>query len=115
MRETFGQKLKALRESASMTQVELAERLGVSRSAVGMYERDQREPDLDMIEAIADVFNVSMAMLTERKEEPQPISQLRLDRLIAIFNRMTDENQAHFLALGEIFLRSQGATSGRQD
>ena len=40
--------------------------LGISESTVGMYERDQREPDFEMLEAIADYFNVDMDFLTGR-------------------------------------------------
>lgn len=58
---TVGQKIKTGRMSRKMTQAELAVALGVSPSAVGMWEQDRREPDLDTMEALADVFNVPMS------------------------------------------------------
>lgn len=46
-----------------MTQTELANALDISRSAVGMYENGEREPDFQTLEAIADFFNVDMNRL----------------------------------------------------
>ena len=51
-----------------MTQKQLADALGVSESRIGMYERCQREPDFEMLEAIADYFNVDMNYLTGRTD-----------------------------------------------
>ena len=58
---TIGQKIKTGRLSRNMTQADLAKALGVSPSAVGMWEQDRREPDFDTLEALADVFNVPMS------------------------------------------------------
>ena len=55
--------LKQLRKSAKMTQPELAQKLGISRSAISMYELGSREPDFETMEAIADLFNVDMNAL----------------------------------------------------
>lgn len=65
--------LKALRKRENLNQSELANAIGVSRSAIGMYESGQREPDFETMEAIADYFNVSMDYLhgkSEQKETP---------------------------------------------
>lgn len=56
----FALNLKRIRQDKRMTQDELAKRIGVSRSAIGMYESGAREPDYETLEALADVFNVSM-------------------------------------------------------
>ena len=58
---TIGQKIKTGRLSRNMTQADLAKALGVSPSAIGMWEQDRREPDFDTLEALADVFNVPMS------------------------------------------------------
>ena len=64
----FGVVLKKLRLRNQMTQKQLADALGVSESRIGMYERCQREPDFEMLEAIADYFNVDMNYLTGRTD-----------------------------------------------
>ena len=72
----FGSILKNLRLSRGITQGELANKLGISRSAVGMYETGGREPDFEMMEAIADIFNVDMDYLMGRSqvERKHPIT-----------------------------------------
>ena len=57
---TFKDMLVFLRHQEGLTQEELASRLGVSRSTIGMYERGKREPDLKPLEKIADIFGVEM-------------------------------------------------------
>lgn len=64
----FGMVLRSLRTRNNMTQKQLADALGVSESRIGMYERCQREPDFEMLEAIADYFNVDMNYLTGRSD-----------------------------------------------
>ena len=55
----FGEKLKCLRQERGMTQAELAERLGVSPSAVGMYEQGRREPEGALLARIAAILRCS--------------------------------------------------------
>lgn len=65
----FNKILKILRTSKSVTQDELAKALNISRSAVGMYEKGDREPDYETLEAIADYFNVSIDYLLGRESK----------------------------------------------
>lgn len=60
---TFNERLKELRERKGLSQVALADKLGVSKSAVSMYERGERNPDFETLEVIADFFNVDMNYL----------------------------------------------------
>lgn len=57
---------KRLRISAGLTQVEMASKLGISRSTIGMYETGAREPDFETLEKIADFFNVDTDYLLGR-------------------------------------------------
>nr|DAE34070.1 MAG TPA: Repressor protein CI [Caudoviricetes sp.] len=72
----FGSILRNLRISRDITQSDLAAKLGVSRSTVGMYETGAREPDFEAMEAIADIFNVDMDYLMGRSqvERKHPIT-----------------------------------------
>ena len=62
----FAKVFKSLRTQHKLTQQELATKLGVSRSAIGIYENGEREPDFETLEAIADFFNVDMDYLIGR-------------------------------------------------
>lgn len=59
----FSDELKKLRKRDGLSQAELADKIGVSRSTISMYENGQREPDFETLEYLADVFNVPMSML----------------------------------------------------
>lgn len=60
---TFKDMLKYLRNRDKLSQFELAEKLGVAKSTISMYEVGKREPDFETLEAIADLFNVDMNFL----------------------------------------------------
>lgn len=45
MKETLSEKLKKLRMKSGLTQAELAEKIKVSPSSIGMYEQGRREPN----------------------------------------------------------------------
>ena len=59
----FSDKLKELRNSNKLTQQELSQKLGVSKSTISMYENGNRTPDFETLEAIADLFNISIDSL----------------------------------------------------
>ena len=54
---------RKIREQSGLTQQQMADKLGVSRSAIGMYENGEREPNFETLELIADTFNVDMNYL----------------------------------------------------
>lgn len=62
-------KLKELRQGRNITQNKLAERLGLSRSTIAMYETGGSEPDLETLKAIASFFNVSVDYLMGREQK----------------------------------------------
>ncbi len=55
----LGARIAALRLQAGLSQAELAKRLSVSPSAVGMYEQGRREPSVDRIVALSGIFGVT--------------------------------------------------------
>jgi len=71
---TFGQRLRELRNLRGISQNELSKHIGVSKSSVNMYERGEREPGFETLEAIADFFNVNMDYLLGRETMKDAIS-----------------------------------------
>ena len=59
----IGARLRALRRLCGMNQRSLADAVLVSPSAIGMYEQGRREPSLDRLVALAQVFGVSTDFL----------------------------------------------------
>ena len=66
----FSDMLTYLRKRNKMSQKELSEKIGVSRSTIGMYETGEREPDFETLEALADTFNVNMDTLLGKPSLP---------------------------------------------
>ena len=65
---TFAERLKSLRREKGWSQQRLADELDLSKSSVNMYERGEREPGFETMEAIADLFNVDMNYLYGRTD-----------------------------------------------
>ena len=63
----FGEIIRSFRTTNNMTQKELADKLSISPSTIGMYEQGRREPDLDTITKLADVFDISIDYLLGRE------------------------------------------------
>ena len=69
---TLGDRIRILRSGRALTQQAVAEALGVSRSAVAMWEKDEREPDLETLAQLAKLLDVPLSALVEREEAPMP-------------------------------------------
>ena len=55
----FGMRLKELRKQNGLTQQQLAERIGVSKSVVSFYELKERTPSPDVLVKLSYIFHVS--------------------------------------------------------
>ena len=56
-------RITQLRQSSGMSQLQLAEQLHLSPSAVGMYEQGRRTPNIDVLIQMSKLFNVSLDYL----------------------------------------------------
>ena len=80
----FSERLRTLRNNFGLSQQKLADKIGtVSKSSINMYERGDREPGLETMEAFADFFNVDIDYLYGKSDIP---------------NRSREENSIHFSA-----------------
>ena len=81
---TLGEKLKIARKQAGLSQEQLSEKLGVSRSAVAKWETDNGIPDIDNLKILSKLLNVSIDYLLDNGEsidelvmrEPYSLSEL---------------------------------------
>ena len=63
----FSETLTSLRKMHGMTQQQVAEKTGLTRSALGMYETGKREPDFETLQRIAEFYHVDMNTLITGK------------------------------------------------
>lgn len=75
---TFGEILKKLRIERDLNQVEFAKIFNVAKGTVSNWENNNRFPDKDMLNKIADYFDVSVDFLlgrdTKYNTNPQKLS-----------------------------------------
>jgi len=86
----FGGKLKELRTQAGLTQLQLGDLIGVTKSVISFYELQERTPSPDVLIKLAGVFHVTTDyLLGLDKRETLDISDLDKDD-IAILRGMTE-------------------------
>lgn len=69
MKNVNASRIKRLRESRNISQEKLAEKIGISKSAISMYEQGSRIAPMKIQEKIANFFGVSLDYLWGRKAE----------------------------------------------
>lgn len=57
---TNGQRLKKIRKSKNLTQKQLANKVGISLMSIQRYERDERQPTVEILEKICDALDISV-------------------------------------------------------
>ena len=60
MESVFGERLKELRTSKNIGQIELANKIGVSKGVISLWENGLREPKLSNLILLAKFFDVSI-------------------------------------------------------
>ena len=77
MKKTLGTMIAELRKQHGMTQLELAEKRGVTDKAVSKWERDLSCPDINSIPSLAEILGVSVEELMQVKKEAEaPVSKV---------------------------------------
>lgn len=69
MKKTLGMMIAELRKEQGMTQLELAEKMGVTDKAVSKWERDLSCPDINSLPNLAALLKVSVDELMQCKKE----------------------------------------------
>lgn len=70
MMKVLGYRLKLARQHKNMTQMEVAEKLGISNGTLSGYERNYRDPDTETLAKLAELYGVSVDWLTGRTDHP---------------------------------------------
>ena len=68
-KQSFGAMIATMRKEQGMTQLELAEKMGVTDKAVSKWERDLSFPDVNSIPKLAEIFNVTVNEIMQVKAD----------------------------------------------
>ena len=69
LNNTIGKNIKYYRNTLGLTQTELANMLYITRQALSSYEKGIRLPDINMLTAMADIFDITIDSLVGRERE----------------------------------------------
>lgn len=69
-KQTFGEMISSLRKEKGMTQLELAEKMGVTDKAVSKWERNLSFPDVSSLPRLAEIFGITVDELIQAKGVP---------------------------------------------
>lgn len=91
---TFAERLKDLRTAREMTQQDLADRCGITKAVVSMWESGKRMPSRENLRTLADIFNVQIEYLLG--ESPVTMRFLSSKELAIIdrYRHMDDSQRA---------------------
>jgi len=102
----FGQRLATLRRELGLTQVQLAEALGISEKLVDYYERRAPNPSLGFVKKVARFFDVSPVYFAAdelpTKKKPGPRS--KLDKRVDEIRKLPPKQQELVLLMIDSFL-----------
>ncbi|PRX24041.1 helix-turn-helix protein [Orenia metallireducens] len=73
---TLGERLRKLRKERNLTLADLSSHFHMRKSTFSNYENDYRKPNADLLEELADYFNVSVDYLLGRTNERNPMEKL---------------------------------------
>lgn len=93
----LGERLRRLRESVKLSQVKMAELLGVKQSSINRYEQGQSAPSLETLVRYADYFDVSLDYLLARTDNPQgKLYEYALCKRTFLLNRSFQIDQGRY-------------------
>jgi transcriptional regulator with XRE-family HTH domain len=106
--ETFGERLKQLRQQKGLTQAELAARLGISRRNYIYYESQGGSPSPELIAGLADALRVSADVLTGRHTKPDPrLPSYRLLRRLKKLEQLPTHDQKAVLRMIDMMVQAR--------
>lgn len=111
--DTFGQRLVASREKHNLSQKEFAERLGITPTRLNYWEKDKREPAIEMIKLIAQNLDIDPNYLIgyqpQNKKAPSSekdrLCEAKL-RLVELYRNLNHEGQEKVLEYADDLVSS---------
>lgn len=67
---TLGERIKELRKKNLLTQVDLAQKMNVTKGTVSTWETDSRKPSFETLDDLCELFNVRLDYLMGRSDDP---------------------------------------------
>lgn len=89
---SIGQKIKTIRKTNKLTQVELSKKANISRSYLADIENDRYNASLDTLKSIANALNVKISDLVEESKVNDYKSSKNKEQIDTIAAHLEDKN-----------------------
>lgn len=101
--EIFATRLREARESAELSQSELAEKAKLQPSAISHFETGKRKPSFDNLRSLADALNVTTDYLLGRADSSEQ-GKSRVESVFRHMENMTDSNRAFLEEIAQLMV-----------
>lgn len=107
----IGENIRRLRIERGLSQQQLADRTGKTRSAISQYESGKIVPRMGVIESIANILGVKKTDIIGEAPAPHPSPSLTPaeSELLALYRRMEPREQGLILENARAFAQLSGA------
>src|SRR5467141_2482191 len=89
--ELVGRKIRQLRRQRKLTQVELADRIGIHQSDLSRMEQGEYKVGLDTLLKILQTFDLSIGDFFDKLKELSPAAQKEVESFIEFKRRQEDD------------------------
>ncbi len=113
----FGSRVRELRRRKGISQVELAEKLGVTQRGISYYENETDNPSMEVVEKIAAALGVPKRLLidyndTPLEEEPKAIRTLQ--QRLKVVSKLPAEGQKYLVETIDMLAEKHGVSRGSE-
>ena len=102
----YGKMISSLRKQRKMSQSELGERLGIGVSSVSMWEAEKRQPSIENLLMIMDIFDVSADYILSGKVDDKKLSKDERE-LVDLYSQLSDKKKAEVKGIIKGLLMSE--------
>ena len=88
---SYGENIKKLRNEKGIKQADLGKLLNVSNRTISSWEKNRTKPDMEMVNAMCDIFQCGYAELMRGEPSPHALDLSALEREIIISYRQADD------------------------
>lgn len=107
---SIGSRIKERREELGITQIQLAELLGVTKGAIGNYETDANSPKASILYKVFDVLKCDANYIFQDEmdsPETKKAPSAKDETLLDLFHQLNGEGQDRLMTEAEILVRSE--------
>ena len=104
----YGDNIMSLRKRQKMSQAELGNTLGIGVSSISMWEAEKREPSLEHLMTMAELFGVSTDYILFGESDDLNLSKDEIE-MVALYSQLSDSRKAEIKGIVKgILLASDG-------